>query len=61
MPDSAVLLPPNGEVPTLLQTHRETPRQQAIRDALINWIAKEGLGGDIEAATWVLLASISRT
>ena len=31
-----------------------------IRDELISWIAEEALGGDREAAEWVLLVSVGR-
>lgn len=59
--ESAGLLSPNGEVPDMLQGPVGTPRPEIIRDALVNWIANEALGGDLEAANWVLLAIISRT
>lgn len=32
----------------------------SVRDALIAWIAEEALGGDTDAAEWVLLASIAQ-
>ena len=32
----------------------------AVRDELIKWIADEGLGGDINAATWLLLLGIGK-
>ncbi|VDB87185.1 unnamed protein product [Peniophora sp. CBMAI 1063] len=58
-------------VPTLhvlfMRPHiHETPYQTApsfdamLRDELIAWIAEEALGGDREAAEWVLLTSIAR-
>ena len=31
----------------------------SLRSELIEWIANEGLGGDLEAAEWVLFACIS--
>ena len=31
-----------------------------IREELISWIAEEALGGDQQAAEWVLLSCISR-
>jgi hypothetical protein len=33
---------------------------EKIREDLITWIAEEALGGDREAAEWILLISISR-
>lgn len=32
----------------------------ALREDLISWIADESLGGDRDAAEWVLLASIAK-
>jgi hypothetical protein len=32
----------------------------AVREELIKWIADEGLGGDMKAATWLLLLSIGK-
>ncbi|GJE86827.1 mini-chromosome maintenance complex-binding protein [Phanerochaete sordida] len=32
----------------------------SVREELVNWIASEALGGDVDAAEWVLLASIAR-
>ncbi len=32
----------------------------SLRSELIDWIATEGLGGDVAAAEWVLLACIAR-
>lgn len=61
LPESAGLVSPNGEVPALLQGHTGNTRAQTTQDALIKWMAHEGLGGDLEAATWVLLMIISRT
>ncbi|KAF9479744.1 hypothetical protein BDN70DRAFT_878513 [Pholiota conissans] len=36
------------------------PTAQSIRNELINWIAEEGLAGDLIAAEWVLICTISR-
>ena len=36
------------------------PSSAELRDEIISWIADEALGGDREAAEWVLLASIGR-
>ena len=36
------------------------PVSSALRDELIAWIASEALGGDLDAAEWVLLTSIAR-
>lgn len=32
----------------------------SVHDDLVDWIAEEGLGGDRDAAEWVLLACIAR-
>jgi hypothetical protein len=36
------------------------PIQPHIRDELLDWIADEALGGDRDAAEWVLLACVAR-
>ncbi|KAJ3562296.1 hypothetical protein NP233_g9665 [Leucocoprinus birnbaumii] len=37
------------------------PDARTVRDGLITWIADEALGGDRDAAEWVLLSIISKT
>lgn len=41
---------------------RPYPSAQAatVRDELIQWVASETLGGDVDAAEWILLSSIAR-
>jgi hypothetical protein len=36
------------------------PIQQQVREELLDWIADEALGGDRDAAEWVLLACVAR-
>ena len=58
-------------VPTLhvlfVRDHRldifEAPKsaiEQHIREELLQWITNEALGGDRDAAEWVLLACVAR-
>jgi hypothetical protein len=58
-------------VPTLhvlfIREHRldilttpKDPIQQHVREELLDWIADEALGGDRDAAEWVLLACVAR-
>ena len=35
-------------------------KPEEVRTQLIEWIAEEALGGDLDAAEWVLLACIAR-
>ena len=37
-----------------------TTATEALQKELVSWIAEEALGGDQDAAEWVLLASIAR-
>ncbi|CAL1703945.1 unnamed protein product [Somion occarium] len=37
-----------------------SPDVMQVRDQLLNWIAQEALGGDRDAAEWILLMSIAR-
>ena len=60
------------EVPTLhvlfTRTHEESlltrpypsEHPSTVRQELIQWMASEGLGGDLDAAEWVLLACIAK-
>ena len=34
--------------------------QQPVREELLDWIANEALGGDRDAAEWVLLTCVAR-
>ncbi len=34
--------------------------EQHVREELLDWIADEALGGDRDAAEWVLLACVAR-
>ena len=36
------------------------PFQHHIREELLSWIAEEALGGDRDAAEWVLLTCVAR-
>lgn len=45
---------------SLLQRPYPIASSSAVREDLINWMASEALGGDVDAAEWVLLASIAR-
>jgi len=48
--------------PTLIpRTYPAENSTSALREELISWIAEEALGGDRDAAEWVLLTSIART
>jgi hypothetical protein len=38
----------------------KVPIQQHVREELLDWIADEALGGDRDAAEWVLLACVAR-
>jgi len=38
----------------------KSPIEQRIREELLEWIANEALGGDRDAAEWVLLACVAR-
>lgn len=38
----------------------EDPIQRQVREELLDWIADEALGGDRDAAEWVLLACVAR-
>lgn len=40
--------------------HLPSQSFDVFRDELVEWIATEGLGGDRDAAVWVLLACISK-
>ena len=46
--------------PSLVLRSYPSPAAVQIRNELVNWIASEALGGDIDAAEWVLLTSIAR-
>jgi hypothetical protein len=48
-----------SHVPTILD-YSFPASNDAIYADLVDWIASEGLGGDRDAAEWVLLASIAR-
>ena len=37
-----------------------TPDILQVREQLLDWIAEEALGGDREAAEWILLSTIAR-
>jgi hypothetical protein len=37
-----------------------SPPSVQLRDELINWIADEALGGDRDAAEWILLAAVAQ-
>ena len=41
----------------------ETPKdsiEQPVREELLDWIASEALGGDRDAAEWILLTCVAR-
>ncbi|KAJ3999286.1 hypothetical protein F5050DRAFT_1797912 [Lentinula boryana] len=44
----------------LLDTHESDHRTGTLRRELVSWIADESLAGDVHAAEWVLLSTISR-
>lgn len=45
---------------SVVQRPYPTASSSSVRQELIDWIASEALGGDVDAAEWVLLASIAR-
>ncbi|KAF9459336.1 mini-chromosome maintenance replisome factor-domain-containing protein [Collybia nuda] len=48
-------------IPSTLIPRTSKHLERDIRDELITWIAEQGLGGDREAAEWVLLCTLART
>ena len=56
--DLSLLSPPN-DIVSGIQSISLNPIS-SLRSELIDWIATEGLGGDVNAAEWVLLACIAR-
>ncbi|EKM55766.1 uncharacterized protein PHACADRAFT_95582 [Phanerochaete carnosa HHB-10118-sp] len=45
---------------SLVQRPYPSASSLSVREELVNWIALEALGGDVDAAEWILLASIAR-
>lgn len=45
---------------SLLQRPYPSTAAPLVREELLNWIASEALGRDVDAAEWILLASIAR-
>lgn len=44
----------------LKRPYPSTTSSDSVREELINWIASQALGGDVNAAEWVLLSSIAK-
>lgn len=51
----------NRVVPTAITTHAyPLANAEDIRNELLDWIAEESLGGDRQAAEWLLLGLIGK-
>lgn len=52
--------PPNDVTSSCPPHDQMDPSPSTIKDELIQWISDEALGGDRDAALWVLLVAIAR-